>query len=90
MTEFSEQNLEGNSLKMFLEVCNKVLDKHAPRKSKLVRGNHYPLMNRELSKAIMTGTKLRNKFFKERSGENRVNYNKKQNYCVILLRKSNK
>ena len=44
----------------------KVLHKHAPRKSKFVRVNHSPFMNRELSKVIMTRTKLRNKFFKEK------------------------
>ena len=44
----------------------KVLHKHTPRKSKFVRGNHSPFMNRELSKVIMTRTKLRNKLFKEK------------------------
>ena len=73
VADFSKQNFEENSLEKFLEVCNKVLDKHAPRKSKFVRGNHSPFMNWELSKAIMTRTRLRNKFFKEKTVENRKN-----------------
>ena len=54
MKEFSKQNFEENSLEKFLETCNNVLDKNAPRKSKFLRGNHSPFINRELSKAIMT------------------------------------
>ena len=90
VTKFSKQNFEENLLGKFLEVCNKVLAKHALRKSKFVQGNHSPFMNWELLKAVMTGTRLRNKFFKEKTEENRMNYNKQQNYCVTLLRKANK
>ena len=38
----------------------------------------------------MTRTRLRNKFFKEKTVENRNNYNKQRNYCVTLLRKAKK
>ena len=47
-------------------------------------------MNWELSKVIMTRTRLRNKFFKGQTVENRKNYNKQRNYCVTLLRKVKK
>ena len=55
-----------------------------------MRGNHSSFMNRELSKGIMTRTRLRNKLFKEKTVENRKNYNKKRNYYVALLRKVKK
>ena len=55
-----------------------------------MRGNHSPFMNRELWKAIMTRTRLRNKFCKEKTVENRKNYNKQRSYCVALLRKVKK
>ena len=42
-------------------------------------------MNKELSKAIMNRTRLRNKFLKN---ENRKRYLKQRNYCVSLLRKT--
>ena len=38
----------------------------------------------------MTRTRLRNKLFKEKTVENRKNYNKKRNYYVALLRKVKK
>ena len=45
-------------------------------------------MNKSLSKAIMVRTRLRNIFLKNRSEENKINYNKQKNLCVTLLRKS--
>ena len=60
--EFSKQNFEKNPLENFLETCKSILDKLAPRKKKYIRANHSPFMNKELSKAIMTRTRLRNKF----------------------------
>ena len=36
----------------------------------------------------MVRTRLRNIFFKNRSEENKINYNKQRNLCVTLLRKS--
>ena len=35
----------------------------------------------------MTRTRVRNRFFKKRTEENKTKYAKQQNYCVSLLRK---
>ena len=45
-------------------------------------------MNKALPKEIMTRTRLRSKFLKDRSEENKKKYSKQRNYCVSLLRKS--
>ena len=45
-------------------------------------------MNKTLSKAIMDRSRLRNKFLKNQTDENKRNYTKQRNYCVSLLRKS--
>ena len=47
-------------------------------------------MNTEISKAIMTRTRLRNRFLKSRSNRNRDLFSKQRNLCVSLLRKSKK
>ena len=44
-------------------------------------------MNKALSKPIMQRTKLRSKFLKDPSAENKFSYNKQRNWCVSLLRK---
>ena len=74
----------------FYKVCTEVLNQHAPRKKKYVRGNNKRFMNKALSKAIMQRTKLRNKFLKDPSAENKFSYNKQRNWCVSLLRKEKK
>ena len=45
-------------------------------------------MNKALSNEIMTRTRLRNKFLKDRSEERKKKYSKPRSYCVSLLRKS--
>ena len=47
-----------------------VIDRHAPLKSKTLRGNQEPHMNKRLSKSIMTRSRIRNKYNKWRSREN--------------------
>ena len=47
-------------------------------------------MNKDISKAIMDRTRLRHKFLRSRSVEDRNAYNKQRNYCVSLIRKIKK
>ena len=83
------QNLEQvNGLNKLLNACKRILDIHAPRQKKYARGNHMPFINKALYKKIMTRTRLRNKFLKNRSEKNNKKYSKQCNYCVSLLRKS--
>ena len=77
----------GN-LEKFIKVCINTLNNHAPNKKKYTRGNHLRFMNKELSKAIMNRTRLRNVYLRNRSDENRKKYSKQQNYCVSLLRRT--
>ena len=46
------------------EVFSSILDKHAPIKSKKIRGNQAPLMNKHLSKIIMQKSNVRTKYLK--------------------------
>ena len=71
----------------FLIFCNKILDQYVRRKEKYVRGNHSPFINKNLAKAIMLRTKLRNIFLKNRTDGNKNRYTKQKNFCVTLLRK---
>ena len=74
----------------FYHISLDALDKHVPRKKKHTRCNQMPFINKELSKAIMIRTKLRNIFLQNRSEENRIRYTKQRNFCVSLLRKTKK
>ena len=69
-------------------MSKKTLNHHAQAKQKFVRGNHLLLMNKTLSKAIMHRARFRNKYLRNKTDENKRNYTKQRNYCVSLVRKS--
>ena len=67
-----------------------LLDQHAPLKTKYIRANNGPFMNKILSKAVMTRSRLRNNFLKCPTQVNEHNYKKQRNYCTSLFRKEKK
>ena len=76
------------NLEKFIKLCINTLYNYAPSKKKYTRGNHLPFVNKELSKAIMNGRRLRNVYLWKRSDENRKKYSNQRNYCVSLLRRT--
>ena len=68
----------------FMEILNKM----APVKEKKIRANTGRFMNKELSKAFTNRARLRNKFIKNPTNNNKVAYKKQRNFCVNLLRKT--
>ena len=66
----------------FETIFMNILNKHAPMKEKLIRANNSPFINK--TKAIMTRSRLKNKFLKNPT-ENKENYNRiKNNYYANL------
>ena len=82
------QDLSTMDYKDFKDTIIDSLNKHAPLKRKYLRANHSNFITKELSKAIMQRSKLRNLYLKVRSDENRIRYKKQRNICVSLLRKA--
>ena len=79
-----------DNLKKFKYISSKVLNFHTLIKEKHVRCNQSPFMNKQLRKAIMTWTRLLNKYGKDNSAGNLFTYKRQRNLCVKLLRKSKK
>ena len=71
----------------FQRICINTLDKHAPKKQRHVRANQSPFINNKLNKAIMNRSRLRNRFLKNKTEENKKGYNRQRNYVVSLLKK---
>ena len=71
----------------FEEIVVTLLNIHAPIKEKYVRANNSPFMNKILSKAIMTRSRLRNRYIKNPTPDNKTKYTKYRNYCTGLFRK---
>ena len=82
--------MSSNSLSLseFLNICRVTFNSLVPLKKRHVRHNQAPFMNKQLSKAIMKRSKLRNEFLRKKSKESKLAYNKQRNFCVNLLKKS--
>ena len=74
----------------FMNICKATLDRVAPLKQKYVRSSHSDFLNKEILKAIMNRTRLRNKFLRSRSTEDRSAYNQQRHFCLSLARKAKK
>ena len=55
-----------------------IINKHAPLKKKIVRGNNAPFMNKEFQKEIYVRSRLRNKFWVKPSTENKATYKNRE------------
>ena len=95
---FSDMNFRKD-LENKLEECPKhyenfekafvnVLDAHAPRKTKVLHGNHKPHVDKNLHKAIMKRSKLKNKANRTKLQEDIAKYKKQRNLVVKLNRDS--
>ena len=77
-----------DGLKAFCKTTMDALNSFAFIKKEYARDNQMPLMTKNLSKEIMTRSRLRNKYLKNKTEENRLLYTEQSNKCVSLLRKT--
>ena len=59
-------------------------------KQKYLRANQGRFMTKNLQKAIMKRSRLRNKFLSNRTEMSRKEYKKQRNFCVNLLKRAKK
>ena len=87
LRDFSTLHLSNDSpsLDLHVDICIRTLDVYAPKKKKYLRANSTPFMNK--TKIVMDRTRLRSKFLKNRTAENKLAYNCQRNYCVSLTHK---
>ena len=69
-------NYDINSMEydIFLGTFLKILDKYASMKKKYLRANHATFMVKEVRKAVMMRSKLRNKFLQDKNEHSRNDY----------------
>ena len=68
----------------FEDTFVRVLDAHAPRKTKVLRGNHKPHVDKNLRKAIMKRSALKRKASRTKQQQDIANYKKQRNFVVKL------
>ena len=74
----------------FNSIFTSILDKHAPKKIKFLRGNNQLFMTKELRKAIMKRSKLKNIARKSKDPEDWAAYRRQRNLVVNLNRHAKK
>ena len=65
-----------DGLQRFSDININTLNRHAPRKRKLARGNQMPFITKDLSKTIIKRSRLHNNLIKIRTRENKTLYTK--------------
>ena len=90
----SNLQISDKVLKHFKETClsvvNIIANTIVPLKSRFIRTNQGPFINKEIQWAAMVRSKLRKNFLKNKSESDKKAYNKQRNKCVSLLRKTKK
>ena len=79
-------NYTNGNVDDFHDGFQSVLNLHAPLKLKTFRGHNQPFMTKELRKAIMNRSRLRNKYLNNNTEFNKREYTKQRNLCVKHLR----
>ena len=74
----------GDSYTDFQNIFVSALNKHAPKKKKVLRGINKPHLNKTLRKEIMNRSRLKNRANKTKSPTDIKNYKKQRNYVVKL------
>ena len=92
LNKLKNRNLQisDKDLKYFKETSLSVVNTIAPLKSRFIQANQVPFINKEIQRGVMVRSKLRKKFLKSRSENDKKAYNKQKNKCVSLLRKTKK
>ena len=80
--------LESVSYNEFEKAFLTILNKQAPLKTKFIRNSNNPFMTKELRKAIMKRSQLKNRYNKNHNYKNWYLYKKQKNFWVSLLRKT--
>ena len=82
LEHFNEiQNMDYTA---FQEIFELILEKHAPTKCKLLRGNNKPFMNRDLRNAIATRSRLWNIYISTKSASDLLRCKKQRNFVKSL------
>ena len=85
--KFEHLNRNNITYDVFESTLMEQLNIHAPMKEKIIRANNAPFMNKTLSKAFMTRSRLRNRFLKNPNKNNEVKFKQHCNFCINLLKR---
>ena len=87
MSKLNSDATSTENYNNFQNILRDVLERHAPLKKKYLRANNSPFMTKQLRKMIMSRSRCKNTYFKNKTVENWEKYRKLRNECVKLTKK---
>ena len=78
LNELPSKNVQTKHLDSFKTTAQYIFDRNAPLKEKYVRCNKATFLNKNVRKAIMTRSRLLNKFRQDRTISSHVAYKKQR------------
>ena len=88
--EYSLKECKTNEYKEYEAAFASVLDRHAPLKTKILRGNNRPHVSKYLRKEIMKRSRLKNIATRSQNPDDWSNYRAQRNLVVNINRKAKK
>ena len=88
--ELLKYDLNNIEYDTFQKIIVSLLNVYAPLSKKYLRAIQANFVTKELRKAIMLRTRLRNIYLKQRTEKTKIAYNQQRNKCVRILKKSKK
>ena len=82
-----KMNFNTTDLEGFMKTAFDIFNKNASIKRKYIRANEAPFMTKDLHKAIMKISQLRNKFLKSRNLSDEKDYTSQRNFCNKNVKK---
>ena len=79
---------DSNDFNKFLAVFESIVERHAPMKTKVIRGNDAPFVTSALRREIKQRSRLRNKARKENTAASKRAYCSQRNKCTKLRREN--
>ena len=79
----STLQISDKDLKYFKETCLSIVNTIAPLKSRFIRVNQAPFINKEIQQTVIVRSKLRKKFLKSRTRSDKKGYNKQRNNAIV-------
>ena len=85
-----EVDVVDTNYETFQNVYLNVLNKDAPIKTKVIRGNQVPYITKTYRKAVMKRSELNTKYLKKSTLENFNKFREQKNFCSRLYKKERK
>ena len=87
LKELSEYNIDASQFELFRTISLGLLIKLAPAKQNTLKNNQSSFITKEMRKAIMTHSTLRNKILKTKFQECKQTLSKQRNLGIAMVRK---